>query len=117
MAHTGIVLGQANTESTIRIGTWNPANPCLGVEAKVDLVVGDRRIPYSYDNITIHGSEQEIRSFAEKIIAALPRPEEPDTCFTCGGSLSRIAGPNLSAVLCPVCDADSSALLDDEAVR
>jgi len=38
-----------------------------------------------------------------------PDTDEYDTC-ECGGALSYIAGPNLQAVVCPACDADSLAL-------
>lgn len=37
-----------------------------------------------------------------------------EVCGDCGGPLVHVAGPNVRGVLCPVCDADSMALGDDE---
>jgi uncharacterized Zn finger protein (UPF0148 family) len=39
--------------------------------------------------------------------AGIPASE---ICSECGGPLVHVAGPNVTATLCPVCDADSSAL-------
>lgn len=38
---------------------------------------------------------------------------QTETCSSCGGALVRVQGPNVDAILCPVCDADASSF--DEA--
>lgn len=41
-------------------------------------------------------------------------PEAAEQCDECGGPLVNVAGGNVRALLCPVCDADSQALTEDE---
>lgn len=38
----------------------------------------------------------------------------PATCEDCGSTLTHVVGPNVRAVVCAVCDPDSSALDDDD---
>lgn len=47
-----------------------------------------------------------------EVIRFVPNPE---VCGDCGGPLVHVAAPNVRGVLCPVCDADSMLLVDDDA--
>jgi hypothetical protein len=50
-----------------------------------------------------------VREVVNKAAEALAAMGE-DRCITCGCSLAHVAGPGVTAVVCPVCDADSSVL-------
>lgn len=61
--------------------------------------------------VVAHGSNGKICAACSCKQFRLP----DEICSACGGSLAIIAGPDVTAVLCPVCDADSSAFQEEAA--
>jgi hypothetical protein len=70
MAGIDITLQRAEVE----VSPFHPWNPCLGIKVSVDpppVKEGGGPIPYARDFLSLHGSADELRAFADKIIASL----------------------------------------------
>ncbi len=94
----------------------------------VCLLVRNRTRPFGAVGCTPEEWERDVESLTRKFhsidwrypaqspltVAADEYLTPTGECNSCGGTLVYVAGPDVTAALCPVCDADSSALDQDE---